>query len=42
MLVPWWLRSGIKEQDTGVVHPFLASKLHGHIQPVSIEAGFLF
>jgi hypothetical protein len=40
MPVPKWLRSGIKEQDTGVVQLCLASKSHGHIQPVSIEAGF--
>jgi hypothetical protein len=42
MPVPWWLQSGIKEQDTVVVQPSLASKSHGHIQPASIEVGFLF
>ena len=40
MLVPRWLWSGIKEQDTGVVHLYLGSKPHGLIQPVSSEAGF--
>ena len=29
MPVPRWLRSGIKEQDPGVVHLYLASDLHG-------------
>ena len=39
MPVPRWLRSGIKEQDAGFVHLYLASDLHGY-QPASIEVGF--